>query len=222
MAEGRLRALAGRVLGGPGATFSVTLPADRRLVALTFDDGPNPYNTLPLVEALASHDARATFFVVGSRIAERKAILAETARAGHEIGNHTFHHVRRRLPTQRTLVDELRRTQSEIFEVIGVQSRLVRPPFGKSLREYTRAAHSLGLRTVLWSIDPRDWDGVPAPSVVAHTLERVTPGAIVLMHDGGPLRLNVQRATSELVTRLTADGYELVTVSELLDAVATG
>jgi peptidoglycan-N-acetylglucosamine deacetylase len=193
----------------------------RRLVALTYDDGPNPHNTPALLELLAAHEARATFFVIGSRIRGREQILRSTVSAGHEIGNHTFSHVRPRLHGVGALRAELARTQQLVEAETATRCTLLRPPFGKGVRRFVRAGRPLGLRTVLWSVDPQDWADVSADEVAARTLAAVTPGAIVLLHDSGPHRPNVVGGTEQILRRLGADGYEFVTVSELL-AASTG
>jgi peptidoglycan/xylan/chitin deacetylase (PgdA/CDA1 family) len=194
--------------------------APRRLVALTYDDGPNPHNTPALLELLAAHDARATFFVIGSRIRGREQILRSTVAAGHEIGNHTFDHGRPRLRGVGALRAELARTQQLVETVGGTRCTALRPPFGKGVRRYVRAGRPLGLRTVLWSVDSRDWDDSSADEVAERTLAAVAPGAIVLLHDSGPHRPNVVGGTEQILRRLRADGYEFVTISKLLAAGA--
>jgi peptidoglycan/xylan/chitin deacetylase (PgdA/CDA1 family) len=216
-----MTAAARRLLAGGAALSSVDKLGGRRLVALTYDDGPNPHNTLPLVELLDEHGAKATFFVIGQKIEGREDILLQTANAGHEIGNHTFSHVRTHRPTVESIQSDIARSQELVENVTGVRSSLVRPPFGRAVRLYARAAENLGMQAVLWSVDPRDWEeGTNARAVTERALARVRPGSIVLLHDGGTFRPSVLGATDELIRRLRADGYEFVTVSRLIAAGA--
>jgi peptidoglycan-N-acetylglucosamine deacetylase len=206
---------------GPAVVEAASVAGRRRLVALTYDDGPNPHNTLRLLEILGAYAAKATFFVIGHRVESRREILRQTFEAGHEIGNHTYSHKRMPLKGSKAVRREIELAEDLIEQVTGSRSKLVRPPFGRAVRAYARASSSLGLQTVLWSVDPRDWDDISADEIVARTLAKVRPGSIILMHDSGPLRMNVLDGTREVLHRLSVDGYKFVTVSELLAADST-
>lgn len=189
-----------------------------RRIALTFDDGPSVANTGRVLDLLAEHDARATFFVVGSRTDGLEELLRRAATAGHELGNHTYSHVH----TVHSRRDELRGDIARASSVIeaatagAARVRLVRPPFGKDRRRVVTLGRELGLLTVLWSIDSGDAMGRARDEVVATVVAGAAPGAIVLMHDGGLERPTTLGALEELLPRLRGAGYELVTVSELL------
>src|SRR5437764_901788 len=125
------------------APRDVVMRADvgsRREVALTFDDGPNPHNTLPILELLNAYDARATFFLIGRKIDDnRSAIVRQIAASGHEIGNHTYSHARTTSTPDR-LDEELRATDDAIARSAGVTVRVCRPPFGNNVRRFAAAA----------------------------------------------------------------------------------
>jgi peptidoglycan/xylan/chitin deacetylase (PgdA/CDA1 family) len=188
--------------------------AARRAVALTFDDGPDPRWTPRVLDVLARHGARSTFFCVGERVAAHPELVRRTAAAGHELANHTWSHCHLGTTRPDRIRAELRRTHDVLTELTGRAPTLLRPPWGKIDPPGLLAAGALGYRVVLWSHLVRG--GRPAEDAAA-TLAAVTPGAIVLAHDGGPTPTD--RLLDELdglCGDLRADGYRLVTVSELL------
>ena len=189
-----------------------------RRLALTFDDGPSAANTARVLDLLAEHDARATFFAVGSRTGGLEDVLARAAGAGHELANHTYSHLHTVHFTRARLRGDLARASSVIEAATSgaARVRLVRPPFGKDRRRTVALGRELGLLTVLWSVDSGDAMGVGRDEIVASVTAAAAPGAIILMHDGGSERPATLGALETLLPRLRADGYELVTVSELL------
>lgn len=189
-----------------------------RRLALTFDDGPSAANTARVLDLLAEHDARATFFVVGSRTEGVEDLLCRAAGAGHELANHTYSHMHTVHLTRARLRDDLARASSVIERATAgaARVRLVRPPFGKDRRRTVTLGRELGLLTVLWSIDSGDAMGLGRDEIIATVTTGAEPGAIVLMHDGGLERPATLEALGTLLPRLRADGYELVTVSDLL------
>lgn len=200
-----------------GAAVVGRVPGAGRRLALTFDDGPNPHNTPPLLDLLAEHGAHATFFLVGSKIDDgRGSLVEQIAAGGHEVGNHSYAHDPGVLRLELPALADLARANDAIEQACGVRPALFRPPFGRRLRPLSAVAETLGLRTVAWSVDARDWrDG--EPRAVARRIARAArPGAIVLLHDGGPPRPSVVEGTALALTELRRRGFELVTVSELL------
>jgi peptidoglycan/xylan/chitin deacetylase (PgdA/CDA1 family) len=193
------------------------------LVALTFDDGPGDW-TPAILDLLAEHGARATFFVLGASIAGREEVLARTAAEGHELGNHGWTHTNPERLSEDELRAELVRTGRRIEEVAGVTPRLARPPYGKGEERFERVAAEAGFApTVYWTIDPEDWDAPPAETIVRSVLDELHPGAIVDLHDGFREGTGSTRdrdptvaALGELLPALAERGYGCVTVSELL------
>jgi peptidoglycan/xylan/chitin deacetylase (PgdA/CDA1 family) len=205
-------------LAGP-ETLVAGGPTGSRRLALSFDDGPSAANTELVLELLERYDARGTFFVVGSRIEGHEELLRRAVRAGHELANHTYSHVHTVRLSRSDLTGELQRTSAAIAAAVGVdppEVRLVRPPFGKDRRRIHAIARRLGMTTVLWSIDSGDAMHSTTDQVIDTVSSRAAPGAIVLMHDGGLRRDSTLDALATLLPRLRADGYELVTVSDLL------
>jgi peptidoglycan/xylan/chitin deacetylase (PgdA/CDA1 family) len=191
---------------------------DRRAVALTFDDGPSPANTPSLLDLLARHGARATFFVVGQEVWGNEAILRRAVAHGHELANHTFSHPHSHALTRAELRAELVRTNNAITEAAPADVGFVRPPFGKDRRRTAAVAAELGLRVALWSLDSGDARGRAIDDVVTHVTRAVRPGAIVLFHDGGDVRPTTLGACERIVPALCDAGLELVTLSELIDS----
>lgn len=187
-------------------------------IALTFDDGPSPW-TSQILDLLASHSARATFFVVGEAVEAHGEIVRRAVAEGHEVGNHTQTHPRASSLDDDQLKRELERANAAIERATGIVPRLVRPPYGDDPERVARVAAALGFEdTVLWSVDPEDWSGIPADEIASLVMEQLAPGAIVLLHDG--VRWS-PRATCALTVEAVAsilaalDGYEFATVSEL-------
>lgn len=188
-------------------------------IALTFDDGPGPW-TAAILDLLAEHGAWATFFVLGSNVEGREAVLRRAVAEGHELGNHTFdHHDPRRLSDEE-LRAELERTGAVVRRAAGVDPRLARPPYGHDAERFARVAAGLGLETVLWTVDPRDWTEPPAKRLARRILRQARDGAIVDLHDGVPGRSLPGRsrqptvdALALVLPELRRRGFELVTLS---------
>ena len=197
---------------------------ERRLLALSFDDGPSE-STPAVLDLLRKYDARATFFVVGRHVDERPTVAARALAEGHELGNHTYDHVdAAHERDDDVLRDQIARTNVAIEGVAGAPPRLIRPPYGKDVARVARLGREVGLApTILWSAQGWDWADTPADEIAALVLRDCGPGGIVVLHDGVPPHGGTSRepmlaALAEILSILTGDGYELVTVSELLSA----
>lgn len=198
-------------------------PAHPRRVALTFDDGPAA-STVDVLDVLAAERVRATFFVLGRNVAGREPTLRRARAEGHELGVHGFEHLNAMLVRDAaTLAGELSGCAGELERALGERPRLVRPPYGGDAGRTAREAGKLGLGpVVLWTVLGFDWeDGEHAGSIAARVLEEAQPGGIVCLHDGDQKDAAVPRAATvaalpAIVEGLRRDGYELVTVSELL------
>src|SRR5262249_4997160 len=152
----------------------------RPQIALTFDDGPHPVHTAPLLDALAELDAPATFFVVGKGVEANPGLVARIADEGHELGNHTYHHRYLPLARSHSVQRELRATDRAIERVTGTVPTLARPPWGGRSPRNVRVFRRLHKRLVLWDVNSFDWKGKPAAHVVERVLERARPGSIIL------------------------------------------
>jgi len=205
-----------------GGTFAYG--ADPRHIALTYDDGPNDPHTLRLLEVLARHGVKATFFLIGRFVEQRPDIARQIAQAGHAIGNHTFTHPNLALVSNTRIARELADCERVLGNAIGNHAPLFRPPFGARRPAVMRAARALGLTPVMWSVTCFDWKAATADRVEAHALRQIPKqnyGKIVLMHDGGHTGVGVDRAhtveaTDRLIRRCKDDGYQFVTVPTMM------
>jgi peptidoglycan/xylan/chitin deacetylase (PgdA/CDA1 family) len=193
-----------------------------RRVALTFDDGPNPYHTPRLLDLLAARGVRATFFVVGRRVSRFGALLERMATEGQEIGNHCFMHFPLIFMTADGIRAELTRTEALIARHTGTRSRFMRPPMGWFNERVLRVSRELGYEPVIGSINPHDSKRPGTGAIVERVLHSVKPGAIIILHDGG-WRISVDRrqtlaATERLIDGLTERGYAIGTLGELVDS----
>ncbi len=189
---------------------------EERVVALTFDDGPHPKTTDRILDVLAEHDAKATFFVIGKNLRLYGEATVRAVAEGHEIGNHTYSHPSLSHVEKGALLGELSRTEELIEDITGVAPTVFRPPAGVYSGDVCRAATDCGLSVVLWNIDTRDWTGVSTAEIVKNVMKNITPGSIVLFHDYGGSECHTVAALKEILPRLSAAGYRFVTVSELL------
>jgi len=192
-----------------------------RRVALTFDDGPDPAWTSRVLDILAAHGVRATFFLVGQRAAREPATVRAIAGAGHEIGSHGWSHTSLWLCGPRRTEQEIARSKHLLGYLAGTPPALFRPPWGMVNAAMFAALRRHGQRCVLWSIQPEGVRPAPASVQVAHVLRRAHPGAIVDLHDaegtpGAPARLTA--ALPAMIGGLAAAGYGFATVGELLAA----
>jgi peptidoglycan-N-acetylglucosamine deacetylase len=193
-------------------------PAARR-VALTFDDGPSPY-TRQIMARLNRHGARGTFFVLGKHAAQYPGIIRALLSHGHEVGHHSFSHIRFPQADRTAWPIELGRTQAELALLGAPDSGLFRPPYSHYNQDLLKFLGHLNKRLVLWSVDSGDWRGLSAPEITATVLHRVHNGAIVIFHDsdeyGRADRGSTAAALEIILPALKSRGYEMVTVSELL------
>jgi peptidoglycan/xylan/chitin deacetylase (PgdA/CDA1 family) len=194
-----------------------------RQLALTFDDGPNDPHTLRLLEVLARHDVKATFFLIGRFVAEKPEIAREVARAGHAIGNHTFNHPNLIFCSAARVRSELEQCRTVLAETVGEHSNLWRPPFGARLPHVLSVGRKLGLEPVMWTVSSNDWKIRSADAIEQRVARRIRGGDVILMHDGGHVRMGANRArtveaTDRLIRRFKDQGYEFVTVEEMAGA----
>lgn len=193
-------------------------PAAGNRVALTFDDGPHPLFTRQALDALDAHDAKATFFCIGSKLVEHQELASEIARRGHELSNHSMTHPALSGLAYRSIVSEF----DSVFSLTGsdrshlVTPRLIRPPFGTINLGVLRYCVFHGAHIVYWNRDPKDFDAADADQVLAMFRDQPPiAGDIVLLHDS----VSHCGAIVEGVLNIIADsGLEAVTVSTLLDS----
>ena len=192
--------------------------SEKRL-ALTFDDGPNPRNTPALLDMLAAKGIRATFFVVGRRVRRFRDLLAQTAAAGHEIGNHCDHHVPLSPLPVAIIRRELNVCGDLVAAVTGRRPRFMRPPMGWINDKVLETTRELGYEPVIGSIHPQDSRRPGTAIILRRIRRRLEPGAIIILHDGG-WRIGCDRsqtiAAVDIITdELLLAGYRFETLSEL-------
>jgi peptidoglycan-N-acetylglucosamine deacetylase len=197
----------------PSITFS-SVHVDGPYIAMTFDDGPSATLTPKLLDLLAAHHIKVTFFVIGENVAEHPEVVARAAREGHEIGNHSWSHPNFAKMSDDAVRSQLRRTDDAIKNATGERPTLMRPPYGSiTAREKHWIYDEFGYRVILWDVDPYDWKR-PGPAVVRNRILKETqPGSIVLSHDIHPGTIEAMPSTFDA---LEAKGFKFVTVSELI------
>ena len=192
-------------------------------VALTYDDGPNDIATDALLELLARHNARATFFMIGRFVRQRPEIVRRVHAAGHLIGNHTDTHPWLSFLSSRAIREELRACNQALEDTIGSPVHYLRPPHGARRPEVFRAAEELGLKIVQWNAMGYDWRPISPERIVANVsrgrerARRHRTGANILLHDGhqqgiGTDRTATVQATAALLDGFANDGARTVTV----------
>lgn len=191
-------------------TIGRAFQEDSKKIALTFDDGPHPYYTEQLLKGLKERDAKATFFITGQNVEAYPEIVLEIYKDGHLIGNHTYHHTQLTSGNVESFKSEIIKTNEVIKEVTGEDTIYVRPPYGSWNKEFEK---ELNMFPVLWTIDPLDWCSSDVSCIVNTVCAKAGENDIILMHDQYKTTVT---AALEIVDRLKAEGYEFVTVDELL------
>ncbi len=205
-----------------GRTFTGLAPGTRQL-ALTYDDGPNDPHTQRLLEVLARHNVRATFFLIGRYVRQRPDIVREIVKAGHVVGNHTFTHPLLIFKSEAELRRELTDCRAALQDAIGEHSNLFRPPFGGRRPAVLRIARELRLEPVMWNVTGYDWNAPPAATIERKITKQVRGGDVILLHDGGHREMGADRsqtviATDHLIARYKSEGYDFATIPQMLTA----
>jgi peptidoglycan/xylan/chitin deacetylase (PgdA/CDA1 family) len=195
-------------------------------VALTFDDGPCSRYTPKILALLRQYQARATFFVLGCKVEKCPWLIKAMLRGGHEVGNHSFSHPRLTKTDQPARERELETTRLDL-DLLGCprERQLIRPPYSDFDNRLVSYAANTGRHLVLWNIDSGDWRGLDSPAIVKNVLSRVRNGSIIIFHDSDERdkadRSPTVEALKIILPVLQAEGYRLVTVSELMAGNAT-
>lgn len=194
------------------------IPTEEKVIAFTFDDGPNPLYTPQLLEIFEDAAGKATFFMIGEHMNAHPEIVKEVFKRGHEIGNHTFTH-----PFLTQLSDSERQKELEnsieiTFELTGIRPNTFRPPYLDYNENVVRLVKSQGYNTMIGAVnmEARDWEQPGVKHIVESTRLQIRNGSILLFHDGFGDRTDSIEAVRELVTEVVEKGFKLVTVSQLL------
>lgn len=179
-------------------------------VALTFDDGPHPYYTEQLLDGLKKRGVKATFFVTGEHASLHPEVIERMDKEGHLIGNHTYSHIQLKSSNREKFKEELVKTNEVIEGITGKEVVFVRPPYGTWDKSFEA---ELNMIPVLWTVDPLDWCSKNAGCVVDKVVNKAKENDIILMHD---YYASTVTAALEIVDELQEEGYEFVTVEEIL------
>lgn len=184
----------------------------KKYVALTFDDGPHPEVTPLILNTLKKYNAKATFFMLGSRVQHYPDIANQVCEAGHEIGNHTWNHPKLTNMAESEILKEYTMTEQAIIQAIGVPSTIFRPPYGATNATVKAVIPSIQFN---WTIDTEDWKHRDAKKLLPSVKSTIHPNAVILMHD---IHLSTANGLEAVLQYLQAEGYEFVTVSDILNA----
>ncbi|MEG0855075.1 MAG: polysaccharide deacetylase family protein [Terrisporobacter sp.] len=194
---------------------------NEKILALTFDDGPDEVFTPQILDILKKYNVKATFFVMGEKVQYNKKIIKREFDEGHEIGNHTYTHINVSKQSYNTILKEITNTQEAIKSVTGTQPKVFRPPYRAVSRDMCKIIKDKDMNIVLWSyVDAKDWQSPGAYSIVKSIEDGVQNGCIILLHDYNKIR-NSKSETVEaleiMIPDLLKKGYKFVTVSELIE-----
>ena len=192
----------------------------KKVVALTFDDGPYPPYTEQVLAVLKEKNVPATFFVVGENAVAHPALLKSMQEDGHLIGTHTYHHKDLLRLNGAEIYEELAMGVDSIKKITGESPHFIRPPHGFKDFEVMQQVERLGLKAVNWDVIPKDWTNPGTEVIVRNVVENVKPGSVVLLHDGdSPVNKGSRQQTVEalpkIIDQLRAEGYSFVTVASL-------
>lgn len=183
---------------------------ENRKIAITFDDGPDPVYTPQLLDGLKERGAKASFFLMGKQAEAHPELVRRIQEEGHLIGNHTYSHIQLTKKNREAFKAELKKTNELLTGITGEEVLFVRPPYGcwdKSLET------ELTMLPVLWNIDPLDWSSTNVSGIVKKVTDKAQENAVILMHDEYASSV---AAALEIVDILQKEGYEFVTVEELI------
>ena len=187
----------------------------KKLVALTFDDGPSSETTPRLLDILFEKDVPATFFMLGSRARNNPDIVKRAEKEYHVVASHTmYHHNLIRIPTAAAEAD-INESKSVFKSILGHSTKLTRPPYGNTINA---VSNIIDTPMILWSVDPEDWQNQDPSTILTIIKSQVHDGAIILMHDIYPTSVD---AVPIIVDSLRNDGYEFATIPELAKARKT-
>lgn len=183
---------------------------DSKKIAITFDDGPHPYYTEQLLDGLKERGVKATFFVTGMNVEQYPDVVRRMSEEGHLIGNHTYSHIQLSNSNSDAFREELIQTNEVIERLTGQEVQYVRPPYGTWDKKFET---ELNMFPVLWTVDPLDWCSGNVTHIVQKVTSKAKENAIILMHDEYKSTVT---AALQIIDELTEQGYEFVTVDEVL------
>ena len=195
------------------------VPSEKKWIALTFDDGPDPAYTPQILELLKQYHAKATFFVIGTRVEQFPNLVKQEVNDEHEIANHSFHHVYMNHSSVASIQQEISQTQAVISKITGQPAVLFRPPGGVYNDVIVQASKLTHTQVIMWSWhqDTKDWNKPGVDRIVHQVVDHAKNGDIVLFHDHVNGSSQTVQALKKILPALQAIGFRFVTVSELLE-----
>ncbi|MDI9590244.1 MAG: polysaccharide deacetylase family protein [Acidobacteriota bacterium] len=197
-------------------TKNVEPENDEKLVALTFDDGPAATYTEEYLKILKEHDAKATFFHLSPNETEYPEIAKKVVEEGHQICSHTNQHLQLSTLGAADFLQEVSSSHDTIRDVAGVETSVIRPPYGDFSQNCWLISEGTISASILWNQDTLDWSLPGVDAIVQNALTDIQPGSVILMHDGGGPRDQDVEALPQIIERLQSQGYKFVTISELM------
>jgi peptidoglycan/xylan/chitin deacetylase (PgdA/CDA1 family) len=204
--------------GVPAVTTNITVPPSKK-IALTFDDGPHPTFTPLVLDVLEQFGVQATFFAVGEHVDQYQGLAQQIIAEGHLLENHSYDHANLTTLNSAQITTQLQQTSDSIFNAVGVAADYFRPPYGATNGTVESVAVSLGMESILWTVDTNDWRQNGVDGIIQSALGGASDNGIILMHDGGGNRQQTVDALDDIIIGLQSDGYQIVTLDELF---ATG
>jgi len=187
-----------------------------KVVALTFDDGPDKPYTEQILGVLDKHNVKATFFVLGGNAKANPDLIKKIMASGHDLGNHTMSHQKMKGRTVEAMRNDIA-SVDKILRDLGYEKEITfRAPFGITSPNLKEALQQLNKRMVLFTFLPQDWTKISAQQIYDNVMKQMKPGLIITLHDGGNHRENTVKATEMLIENLQKQGYRFLTVSDLL------
>lgn len=187
-----------------------------KVIALTFDDGPEQPYTQKILDVLNKHNVKGTFFVLGGNAKGSPDLIKEIMTNGHELGSHTMSHSMMKNKSVETIMKDLQSVDKILRDQGYTKEITFRAPYGVTSENLTIALQKLNKRHVMFNFLPQDWTNISAQQIYDNVVKQLHPGLIVVLHDGGKRRDNTVKATEMLIENLQKQGYRFVTVSELL------
>ncbi len=187
-----------------------------KVVALTYDDGPNPPYTNQLLDLFEQNRIKATFFVIGKNIENHPETVQLILSKGHKLGNHSYSHTRMVFKSPSFIRAEIEKTDA-LLRKLGVKQEIhFRAPYGRKLLVLPYILAQLVKKNILWTVDPKDFEESNPEVIKNYILKKVNPGSIIIMHDGGGHRSQTIAATEMVIKGLQKKGYTFKTVSQLI------
>ena len=193
--------------------------SNNRRIALTFDDGPDENHTGQILDVLKTYNAKATFFLIGSKVEQNPDLVKRMIQEGHTIANHTWTHPDMRSLTGDQLHKEMMQTQDSIERVTGLKTAIMRPPYGSANDTVIQQLKDLNYKAIHWTLDTKDWKNpISVDEILINTLPRINgEDSIILMHDSPGDRSSTVKVLPELIETLKNNGFTFVTTDKMLD-----